>query len=90
MPDAEKPNTPIQPKIRMSARQVFQHAMMITQLTRHPDDEPFFLSHAQLQELPPDCRDLVMILGNYGMEDEVGLYIYRTHPQLAAKINPAT
>ena len=29
-----------------------------------------------------------MILGNYGMEDKVGLYIYRTHPRLAAKINP--
>ena len=80
--------TPIQPEVGMSARQVFQHALMHTQLTRHPDDEPFFLSHTQLQELPPDCRDLVTTLGYYGMEDGVGLNIYRNHPQLVAKINP--
>ena len=39
--------TPTQPEVGMSARQVFQHALMRTQLTRHPDDQPFFLSHAQ-------------------------------------------
>ena len=73
----------------MSARQVFQHAFAHAQLTRPPDDYPPGLTDAQWDELSPDCQAFIRILNAYGMDDNVGLFIHRTHPQLAAKISPA-
>ena len=82
--------------MRMSARQIFQRAFVHAQLARPPDDYPPHLMHArevllevQREALPMDGQSLLTILNWYGLEDEVGLFIYRNHPQLAAKINPA-
>ena len=73
----------------MSARQVFQRAFVHAQLSRPPDDRPFYLTEAQRDELPMDHQTLLTTLNWYGLEDEVGLFIIRNHPQLVAKINPA-
>ena len=73
----------------MSAHRVFQRAFVHAQLLRPPDDYPLGLTSAQWDELSPDCQAFIEILNAYGMDDNVGLFIYRTHPQLAAKISPA-
>ena len=80
----------------MSARQVFQHAFAHAELTRPPDDYPYHLRHAhevqlemQRRALPMDGQSLMTLLNCYGLEDEVGLFIYKNHPQLTAKIIPA-
>ena len=79
----------------MSAHKIFQRAFAHAQLTRPPDDYPSHLWQAyevQLEEqheaLPMDDQALLTILKWYGLDDEVGFFIYRNHPQLAAKINP--
>ena len=36
-----------------------------------------------------DGQAFMSILNWYGLEDEVGLFIYKNHPQLADKIYPA-
>ena len=89
VPDAAEHNTPIQPETRTSARQMFTRAFTHAQLSSHPDDEPFYFTEAQRDELPMDHQTLLTILNWYGLEDEVGLFIFENHPQLAANINPA-
>ena len=78
----------------MSAHQIFQRAFAHAQLTRPPDDYPSHIRHArfvqlaQREALPMDGQALLTILNWYGLEDEVGFFICRNYPQLAAKINP--
>ena len=82
----------------MSAYQVFQKAFLYAQLARPPDEErTFFLGHTfiwgtmdmdEWDKLPPDCQVFITTLAYYGMEEEVGLFIYKFYPKLSAKIGP--
>ena len=74
---------------KMSAHQVFQSAFEHVQQPRPPDDYPLELTETQWNELSPDCQALIEILNWYNLTDEVGLFIYKNYPQIAAKIIPA-
>ena len=82
MPDTTSP-THAPTETRMSARQLFQHALELAS-----DVPEVILSPTQLQKQHPDRRELVTILREYGMEDGIGLNIHEDYPQLTAKIIP--
>ena len=75
---------------KMSAYQVFQDAYSHAQLARPPDEEHTFPSSSmdmdEWDKLPPDCQAFIEILADYGMVDDVGLYIYKNYPEVAARI----
>ena len=76
----------------MSAYQVFQNAYLHAQLARPPDEEHTFPSGTmdmdEWDKLPPDCQAFIEILAHYGMDDDVGLFIYKYYPEVAARIGP--
>ena len=39
-------------------------------------------------KLPPDCQAFMEILADYGMVDDVGLYICKNYPEVAERIGP--
>ena len=78
----------------MSAHRVFQCAFTHAQLLRPPDEEltysvPDIMDMNEWIKLSPDCQAFIMTLGKYGMEENVGLFIYEAYPEIAAKIGPA-
>ena len=40
-------------------------------------------------KLPPDCQLFIATLAHYCMDEDVGLFIYKSYPEIAAKIGPA-
>ena len=76
----------------MSAYQVFQNAYLHAQLARPPDEEHTFPSGTmdmdEWDKLPPDCQAFIEILAHYGMDDDVGLFIYKSYPEIATRIGP--